>query len=171
MSVHALVLKRIHEVMSRWTLRLGICKLQKWQIVLLGFLVVFSSIVYFRHKEKSADKEIRKPLPWELSGMKFHAKDAGIEGKSAVGGPNTQANAFDEDKMQQGKGSWIEGVVSKMLPRLYSNRQRYNETCSHKWQKEYKSLHKDILEGRRPRKFIVFTCKSKNMDVLVMATA
>ena len=64
--------------------------------------------------------------------------------------------------MQQGKRSWIEGVVSKMFRGgFYSNRQRYNETCSHKWQEEYKSLHKDILEGRRPRKFIVFTCKEQ----------
>ncbi|XP_068723538.1 uncharacterized protein [Montipora capricornis] len=148
-------------VMSHWTLQSRICIPQKWQIVPLGFLVVFSFIVYFRHNENWADKEIRRPLPWELGGMKFHAKDAGIDGKSAVGGPNTQANTFDEHKIQQGKGSWIEGVVSKMLPRLYSDRQRYKETCSHKWQKEYKSLHKDILEGRRPRKFIVFTCKEQ----------
>ncbi|KAJ7360577.1 hypothetical protein OS493_015685 [Desmophyllum pertusum] len=36
--------------------------------------------------------------------------------------------------------------------------QRKDRICGQKWQEEYKKLHRDILQSRRPRQFIVLSC-------------
>ena len=50
------------------------------------------------------------------------------------------------------------------LGQMQTYEQRKEARCGHNWQKSYKKLHQDILQARRPQKFIVFTCNSNNFN-------
>ena len=77
----------------------------------------------------------------------------------------TESNSTRTDQnAQQVANQWAERVVSKMMSgKSYSsaNEQRGVRICGRKWQKNYKKLHRDILESRRRRQFIVFTYKEE----------
>ncbi|RMX50174.1 hypothetical protein pdam_00004825 [Pocillopora damicornis] len=53
------------------------------------------------------------------------------------------------------------GGESLSLGQMQTYEQRKEARCGHNWQKSYKKLHQDILQARRPQKFIVFTCKEE----------
>lgn len=53
------------------------------------------------------------------------------------------------------------GSESLSLGQMQTYEQRKEARCGHNWQKSYKKLHQDILQARRPQKFIVFTCKEE----------
>lgn len=44
------------------------------------------------------------------------------------------------------------------LGQMPTYEQRKEARCGHNWQESYKKLHQDILQARRPQRFIVFTC-------------
>ena len=77
----------------------------------------------------------------------------------------TESNSTKTDSMtQQFQNQWVERVVLKMMKGesyASANEQRRDRICGQKWQENYKKLHRDILESRRRRQFLVFTCKQK----------
>lgn len=63
---------------------------------------------------------------------------------------------------QQKKIKWLQDVMSAMINSESTSStytQRKDRICGTKWQEDYNKLHREILESRRPRQFIVFTCK------------
>ena len=102
----------------------------------------------------------------DLKAPTAYIKDVPFDGKRAAElyYQRTKTNMVSKKGLKRERSGRVEDVESKMIynePYASLYKQRRDGICGHKWQGSYKKLHKDILESRQPRKFIVFTCKVK----------